>query len=252
MQQYKAIIVDDEEDGRAMIGFLLSELFPMIDVTASCDSYASAYNAIVRNEPDILFLDIEMQGTTGFDLLENLSLTHTQVIFVTAHEHYSIKAIKASALDYLLKPVNRAEFQNAVSRALEKTARPRAGYYAPEALIQLNQRMQMRRIMIPTLTGFSFVDTDRVVYCEAYDNYTIFHLTDKSRLTVSRTLHDYERELAIHGFIRIHHKYLANLKQVIEYVKGKGGGSVMMSNGSQLEVSVRKKADLLKAVMNQA
>jgi two-component system LytT family response regulator len=251
MQHYKAIIVDDEEDGREMIRFLLAELFPTIEVAASCDAHAEAYHAICNDEPDILFLDVEMQGSTGFDLLSKLSLSRAQLIFVTAHEQYSIQAIKASAVDYLLKPVNKTEFKNAVTRALEKAGRPQPGYSGQEALIQLNQRLQIRRIMIPTLTGFSFIDTDRIVYCEAFNNYTIFHLTDKTKLTVSRTLYEYEKELSIYGFIRIHHKYLVNLKQVIEYAKGKGGGSVMMSNGSQLEVSVRKKADLIKSVMNQ-
>lgn len=151
------------------------------------------------------------------------------------------KAFKAPDIDP--NPLHESTF--IVEKATEP---PQTDQLISHIIQQVNQQLQIHKITVPTITGFSFLDVDRIIYCEASDNYTVIHLTDQTQLTVSRTLHDYEKKLSVHTFIRIHQKHLVNLKHINEYIKGKNGGYVMMSDGTQLEVSLRKKADLIKAV----
>lgn len=238
--RFKAIIVDDEEDAREMIALLLHNYFPGIGVAEKIGSVTAAVRAIPQHDPDIIFLDIEMGDGTGFDLLQCLPGFRGLVIFITAYDNYAIKAIKASAMDYLLKPLNREEFREAVSKAVAKLDH-RQNQGAPAAT-------GVRKIGIPNLTGYNFVEVDTIVRCEADGNYTAFYFTKAPKVLVSKSLSYFEDDLTRFGFMRVHHKHLVNLNHVVNYAKGKTGGYITMTDGTQLEVSARKKPLLLKTL----
>jgi two-component system, LytTR family, response regulator len=241
-QCYKAVIVDDEEDARELIALFLQSYFPSIDVVDKTSSVAGGARSIALHKPDIVFLDIEMGDGNGFDLLKRLPDFKGLVIFITAYDNYAIKAIKASAMDYLLKPLNSEEFREAVTKTLAKLGqsetRRRETTHLPE----------VRKIGIPNYAGYSYVEVSTIVRCEADGNYTALHFTKAPRAVVSRSLSYFENELKKYGFLRVHHKHLVNLNHVVNYSKGKSGGHVTMSDGVQLEVSVRKKPLLIKAL----
>lgn len=237
---YKAIIVDDEEDSREIIALLLNDYFPNIHVVDKIDSVRSAVRQIPGQQPDIIFLDIELGDGTGFDLLQCLPGFNGLVIFITAYDNYAIKAIKASAMDYLLKPLNREEFRNAITKAMARLAHNQGPAVQPA--------QGVRKIGIPSLTGYNFVEADSIIRCEADGNYSAVYFTKAPRVLVSKPLTYFETDLKKYGFMRVHHKHLVNLNQVINYVKGKNGGYITMSDGAQLEVSARKKPLLLKVI----
>ncbi len=245
----KVIIIDDEPDGRNIIALLLEQNFPTLYLAGQAENVAEGINLIRNLKPDLIFLDVEMPDGTAFDLLEACNSLSMNVILVTAHNHYAIKAIKASVLDYLLKPVNREDFITAVNHALGKTKRGNDTPDLTAMLESVNRHLKIRKIRIPTLNGFSLVNADDIVRCEASGNYTIISFTDSSKITASQTLGDYESELKGYGFVRIHHKHLININQVLEYSKGKsGGGYVTLTGREVLEVSARRKADFLQVL----
>lgn len=252
---YKAVIIDDEEDGRHIIALLLQQLFPHILVVGQADSVDTAVVLIHTQNPDIIFLDVELQDGTGFDVLTAAGNLAAQVIMVTAYDHYALKAIKASVLDFILKPVNKEELKDAVHKALiqhhenQEQHRDMAGI--ADLLARFQNRMMIRKIRIPTIHGFSLADIDKIIRCEASNNYTTLHFSDQAPVIVSRTLAEFEAELKDYGFVRIHHKHLINAGQISEYLKGKGGGGyVVMRDRVQLEVSVRKKEILTRLFDN--
>lgn len=248
MEPLKVVIIDDEADGRNILALLLEQHFPALQFSGFAENVAEGVKFIRKVKPDIIFLDVEMPDGTGFDLLSACSGIQSHVILVTAYNHYAIKAIKASVLDYLLKPVNRPEFIAAVNKALERNASIDSPTGITALLESINKHLKVRKIRIPTLHGFSLVNADDIVRCEASGNYTIINFVDRSSITASQSLGEYEAELKSYGFVRIHHKHLININQVLEYNKGKsGGGFVTLVGREVLEVSARKKADFLHA-----
>lgn len=240
----KAAIVDDEIDGRNIIGFLLKQFFPNIEVTGQAGNVAEGAALIQSSKPDLVFLDVEMPDGNAFDLLAACPNWQGQVILVTAHDHYAIKAIKASVLDYLLKPVDEEEFVKAVNKALKDKSQGQGTNSA--SLLDIYKHLMIRKLRIPTLSGFTLVNIDDVVYCEASGNYTVLFFTNRSKIMVSRKLGEYEEELKAYGFIRVHNKHLINTSHIIEYNKGKsGGGYVILAGRVMVEVSARRKAVLL-------
>jgi len=229
------VIIDDEKDGRDYIALLLANEFPELEVVYQAANIEEAYLYLSRQWPDIIFLDIQLAEGNAFELLEKFSSIPSLLIFVTAYEQYAIRAIKKSALDYLLKPVRKLDFVEAVNRALQKLKSPQVPVSVTNA----------GRISLPSLHGFRLVEVADIIRCEADSNYTTFYLADKTRLMVSKTLQEFEAQLLPHHFFRIHHKYLVNLKHVKEYIRGKGG-QVVMSDGSTLDVSARRKTEFLQ------
>lgn len=230
-----AVIIDDEKDGRDYIALLLANEFPAIEIVFQAAGVEEAYLHLSRQWPDIVFLDIQLAEGNAFELLEKFNSIPSQLIFVTAYEQYAIRAIKKAALDYLLKPVRKMDFVEAVNRALQKLRS------SPSAVAIANPG----RISLPSLHGFRLVEAADIIRCEADSNYTTFYLSDKTKLVVSKTLQEFEAQLLAHHFFRIHHKHLVNLKHVREYIRGKGG-QVIMSDGSTLDVSARRKAEFLQ------
>lgn len=246
---YNCFIIDDDEHSKQFIRHLLKASFPEIHVTGEAGTVADAARMLSETVPDIIFLDVELPDGTGFDILRQHISLSAQVVLITAFDHYALKAIKASVIDYVLKPVSEYEFALAVQKALTKCRdKDKPANDFSELLTRFHNQMIIRKIKVPTLHGFILADIDDIIRCEATDNYTILYFNKEAPKTVSRTLATYEEELKEYGFIRIHHKHLINIRQVAEYNKGKsGGGYVVMKDKVLLEVSVRKKDQLLHA-----
>ena len=230
----QASIIDDEQDGRDYISLLLQNEFPEIQIAFQAASVEDAYIYLTKNSPDILFLDIQLKDGNAFDLLAKFKEIHAEIIFITAFENFAIQAIKNGATDYLLKPIKKIDFVTAVNKALENIKKTKA----------LINNPGQNKIALPTTQGFTLIDISDIIHCEADSNYTIFHLNNKTKILISKTLSDFEKHLLEYNFFRIHHKHLINLSHLKEYVKGKGG-QVVMTDNSVLEVSVRKKNDFL-------
>ncbi|QIY89692.1 LytR/AlgR family response regulator transcription factor [Chryseobacterium gallinarum] len=234
----QACIIDDEQDGRDYISLLLQNEFPEIQISFLASSVEEAYIYLSRHSPDILFLDVQLKDGTAFDLLSKFREIRSQIIFITAFENFAIQAIKNGAADYLLKPIRKIDFIVAVHKTLENIAKTKAA---------ISSSSGRNKISLPTLQGFKLTDIDDIIRCEADSSYTTFYLIDKTKILVSKTLHEFEEFLTEHNFFRIHHKHLINLAHLKEYIKGKGG-QVVMTDNSVLDVSVRKKNDFLTRV----
>lgn len=234
--QTQICIIDDEKHGRDYISLLLNKEFPEIRIGFEASSVEEAYVYLTRNSPDILFLDIQLGDGTAFDLLSKFKEITSQIIFITAFEHFAIQAIKNGATDYLLKPIKKIDFIIAVNKALDNIRKMQP---APP-----NSVLQDQKIILSTLQGFKIVDIADIVHCEADSSYTTFYLVNKLKIMVSKTLHEFEPVLLGHNFFRIHHKHLINIAHLQEYIKGRGG-QVVMSDCSVLDVSFRRKSDFL-------
>lgn len=245
----KAIIIDDEPDCCEVLSILLEKYCPQVKVLASCNSAADAITQLSKNEADLVFLDVEMPHMNGFELLEKLPQINFQLIFTTSYDQYAIKAIRFSALDYLLKPVDREELQAAVRKAEERIKK-----HLPQQLEILLQKINkpantINRIALPTMEGLQLIPLDTIISCASSSNYTILSLKENQKLIVSRTLKEIEEMLEDHHFLRVHHSYLVNLNEVRKYIKGEGG-VLIMSDGSSVDVSRSRKEQLLKKLQN--
>ena len=245
-----AVIVDDEARGRQTLNNLLKECCPEVQVADMCDSVKSALESIPKIKPQLIFLDVEMPEQNGFSLLEQLPEINFDVIFTTAHSHHAIKAIKYSAVDYLLKPIDMDELRTAVQRVNpNRHATPNKNI---EFLLQNTKKDQPKfdKVALPTNDGFMFVDIKNIVRCEASGSYTIFHLDSHlDSVLVCKNLGEYEELFSDHNFFRVHHSHIINLDHIKRYTRG-DGGSVEMKDGSTIEVARRKKEMFLQRLMH--
>ena len=245
----KAIIVDDEPNCCEILATLLERYCPQVKVADVCYSGQAALSSIIEMNPDIVFLDIEMPNMNGFELLEKLQSVDFKLIFTTSYDQYAIKAIRFSALDYLLKPIDREELQNAVKKAMQALDRP-----MPQQLEVLMQKLNKtgngsQKIALPTMEGLLLIAIDSIISCASERNYSILYLKDKKKLVISRPLKEMEELLEDHSFLRVHHSYLVNLKEINKYVRGEGG-YLIMSDGSSVDIS-RSKKDLLVSKLQE-
>lgn len=248
----KAIIVDDEYKSCENLKYLIEEYCKDVQVIETCQSVSSSIKIIDKYNPDLVFLDVQMQDETGFDLLEHYKNNITfKVIFTTAHSEYAIRAIKFSALDYLLKPISTEELQKSISSFIEKSSDINDSSNKISTLIQnLNQaNTENIKLALPTVDGLIFIYMNSIIYFEGRENYTNIHTKDNKCYLVSKTIRKYEDMLSEINFFRIHKSYLVNLNEVLQYIKGEGG-QVVMSNSKVLNVSRRKKETLLKELSN--
>lgn len=243
----KAIIVDDEAGSREVLARQLEHYCPEIELLGSARNGADAARLIRETEPDVVFLDVEMGGETGFDLLKNLGEVKFDVVFTTAHEKYAMEAIRFSALDYLMKPILAEELKRSVSRLLRKNTSGERLRHMDALIYNINYSNSDKKIALPLQNGFEFISLSEVVRCESANNYTLFHLSNGTNLLVSRTMLEFEKLLANYYFLRIHQSHLINLRHVQRYVKN-DGNALIMSDGCRLEVSRRKKQELMQAL----
>lgn len=246
----KALIVDDEKKSRESLKILLEDFCDNIEVAGLASSVDEAYNLIQSSAPEIVFLDIQINRETGFDLLNKLRNIDFEVVFTTAFSEYAIEAIKFSAIDYLLKPINIDQLKGAVDKAESKVKnfsfREKLDYLLHNFKSESSENF---KLVLPTSDGLMFINFKDILYCEASSNYTIFHMRDGKKYIVSKTLKEYEDILANYNFFRIHNSFLVNLREIKKYVKGEGG-HVVMTNEQMLDVSKRKKETFLHRVSN--
>lgn len=246
MSTIKAIIVDDEQDSRESLRNYISRYCPGVDVVAECANIQEAKAAISGQAPGLLFLDIEMPYGNAFDLLEQLEEADFEIIFITAFSQYAIQALNMSAAYYILKPVDIEELIQAVAKARARILEHETLHAArilKDNLSGLPARQQ--RIVLPLIDGFEVVELSEILYCEANDNFTYFHLRSGQRPMICRKLRYYENLLSGQGFCRIHRSFMVNLDYVKRYIKGKGG-SVILSNGQELQVANSRKSHFLE------
>lgn len=237
----KAIIVEDEPLSADALASLLRDWCPFVKLEGICYSAADAIEKIPVIRPDLVFLDIEMPHRNGFELLEMLPEKEFHVIFTTSYNQYAIQAFRVSALDYLLKPIDRNELMAAVN----KTVARRPSSIALDVLVEQLRQPNLQRIALPTFEGLQLVAAQDILACVASSNYTLLHLKNGQVLTISRTLKEFEEMLEGAGFLRIHHSHLVQVNEISQYFRGEGG-SVKMSNGLQLDVSKSRKEELLR------
>ncbi|HLF47591.1 MAG TPA: LytTR family DNA-binding domain-containing protein [Chitinophagaceae bacterium] len=243
----RAIIIDDEHHSCDALKMLLDKCCPQVQITAICYSGADAIEKIRELKPDLIFLDIEMPNMNGFQMLEQISKINFEIIFTTSYDQYAITAFKFSALDYLLKPVDREELERAVQK-VSKKINPAISQQLDILLQKINQpSVPVQRIALPTMQGLEFVSVESIIHCSSSNNYTEFFLSDKKRLLVSRTLKETDDMLADHGFLRVHNSHIINLNAITRYIKGEGG-YLIMSDGSSVDVSRSRKELLMQRI----
>ncbi|MEW7277070.1 LytTR family DNA-binding domain-containing protein [Aquimarina sp. 2201CG1-2-11] len=238
-----AIIVDDEQNGREILETLLTQNCPNINVVAIAATIEEAVNVIVDHNPEIVFLDIELEKGTGFDILSNPKVQKKQfnIIFTTAYEQYAIKAIKNNALDYLLKPIDTQELIMAVNKVSARTTNSIKSI-VNDLKVSLNTSSKLKLV---NREGFELVDVHTILYCKSEANYTRFYFENGKTTITSKTLKVYQLYLEQHGFMRIHKSHIINLNMVKKYVQGKGG-QVTLSNEVTLDISKDLKTTLLR------
>lgn len=245
----KALIVEDEVNSQELLKELIAEYTEGVEVVGTARGVAEALEQIKKLSPDLLLLDIELSDGDGFQVLEQAENPEFDVIFTTAYNQYAIKAFKFSATDYLLKPVDIEELQQAVSRVVEKQTEEgkEVSKERLQALISnlRNSQQGFKRIVLPTSNGFTVVDPKDILRCESDRNYTFIFLTDGRKILVSRTIKEYEEMLEDFNFFRVHQSHLINLAFLKNYIRGRGG-QVELTDGTVVDVSARKKADFLR------
>lgn len=243
----KALIIDDEENSRVSLKGKLELFCPEIEVIEMAHDIASSVEKVQTIAPDVIFLDVKLAGETGFDLLEELNnkeLLNADVIFTTAHDEFAIKAIKFSAIDYLLKPIDAEDLVLAVRKVeAKKDVNPSLKL---DVLIE-NFRQASdspKKIVIPSSDGMHILRVSDIIRCESSSNYTQFFLNNGKKLLASKTLKEFDNMLTDYSFERIHKSHLVNMNYVKRYVQS-DGGYLIMDDGSQIPVANRKKEQLL-------
>lgn len=242
----KALIIDDENRTRDLIAKMITSFGLDIEAIPVGENVQSGIKAIEEIKPDIVFLDIQMPDGTGFDVLKAVKDKNFEVIFITAHEEYAIKAIKFSALDYLLKPIDPEELRAAVEKAIKAVddKKEESQFDTLQYNIQPNQK---KRLVLKTQESVYVVELHEIIRCEADRNYTSFFLSSGKKILVSRTLKDYETLLSSYNFLRVQQSHLVNLDYVDRYDKG-NGGSVVMKDGSEVPLSPAKRELFFKII----
>ncbi|NBQ48317.1 MAG: DNA-binding response regulator [Sphingobacteriia bacterium] len=237
----KTVIVEDELKSRDMLAAMIRKITPELDIVGLAGNVSEAEKLIRELKPELVFLDISMPDGSGFDLLEKVSGQKFELIFATASDQHAIRAIKFSACDYLLKPIDMDELKLAVEKVVQKKQSV-PNMENLQFLIQHLRRADdnFQKITLPTGNAYEIVNVKDIVRCEADGSYTTFYLSDKRKLMISAGLKHYEELLPENDFIRVHHHHLINMQHVLRFLKEDGGYAVM-SDGSKIEISRRKK-----------
>jgi two-component system LytT family response regulator len=206
--------------------------------------------AILKDRPELVFLDVEMPGMNGFDLLESFEEINFDVIFTTAYDEYALRAIKVSAMDYLLKPIDEEELVAAITKVKHKNEHRISQQHMELLLTNLNSDTDFPRLAIPSLDGIEFVDVDHILHCEADRNYTTIHTVEGEKYIFSKTLKEIEKLLPSREFFRTHQSHLVNLRHIKKYIRGMGG-EVVMIDGTHIRVAKAKKEALMDRIFKR-
>lgn len=241
----RAIIVDDEMLCTETLQLMLQKKFSdTISIAAICNNPKKAIEIIDSEKPDVLFLDVEMPGISGIELLQCVQHTNMCVIFTTAHQHYAIQAIKLNVLDYLTKPISSQELTTAVEKCVIKKASS-SNINNVENFIQHLKGANSKKIVITTSSTTQFVPINEIIRIESNSNYSTIYFTNRTKQTVVKTLKDFEQQLVSYNFLRIHHSHLVNTEHIIG-IKNHDNGYVIMQNNELIEISRRRKQEVLQ------
>lgn len=243
----KALIIDDEESTMKVLKGMIERFVPEINTVCTSLGSSKGVQAINDVKPDLVFLDIEMPVMNGFELLQQFPHHTFEVIFVTAFDHYAIKAVRFSALDYLLKPVDKDELKLAVHRFLEKRKSAADVQQQYQNFLQNLKNKEGYKLAISTTEGIHFIMPENIIRCEAEGSYTKFYLTNKKIIVTSKVLKEYDEMLADYNFIRVHRTHLVNRKYINSVSQDH---QLLMSDNSYVEVSRRKWDDVKKILLN--
>ncbi|GAB4286240.1 MAG: LytTR family DNA-binding domain-containing protein [Marinilabiliales bacterium] len=243
----KAVIIDDELKAIKSIEYIVSEYCKNISIVGTAENIDEAVKVVNETNPDIVFLDIELQKGTGFDLLEKIPKRNFNVIFITAYNQYAIKAIKFSAVDYILKPIDIYEFISAVNKVVEKRNSGVNWDEKYDVLINNLNESKPTKLALPTFDGTEYINIQDIVRIEADRSYSYIFLTDKRRIVVSKSLIEFEELLADNNFFRTHKSHLVNLDHVKKHIKH-DGGYAEMSDGTKVMIARRKKEEFVNAM----
>jgi two-component system LytT family response regulator len=239
----RTLIIDDEKNNREKIRRLLEDHFPNIQVVGEADRVRSGIESIFSNNPELVLLDIRLPDGDAFELLEQLDQVNFKIIFITAYEEYALKAIKFSALDYLLKPVLLDDLREAIAKAENQLMNE-----LKLQLVELSSnlhRSSPKRIVLKTADKLHFIPVNEIMRCEADKNYTTFFLVEGEKIIVSRPIMDYEDILSEQGFYRLHKSHIVNLSCIKSYEKA-DGGTVILTDGTHVPVAMRKKNRMIE------
>ena len=239
METIRAVIIDDEKNVREGLYGIINKYCPNVEVLGLASNAHQGIELIAETKPDLVFVDVQMRGMTGFDMLKEIGEVDFDVIFVTSFDKYALKAIKYSALDYLLKPINIAELQIAIS----KFDRGRKEQVS-SLLENLNNPGGKHKIAIKHSRGIRYANEDEIIRCQADGNYSTIFFQDSTNLLVAKTLKEFDELLPIDTFFRVHQSHIINLHFVKAYHQGRGG-DLEMENGDMINVARSRKKDLL-------
>jgi two-component system LytT family response regulator len=249
-----ALLIDDDDNLRAGMKSLLSRYAPEIAIMGEADSVKTGTELLLKTEPQVVFLDIHLGDGSGFDLLEEVNKRgklNSQIVFITAHEQYAIKAFRFSALDFLLKPVDPDELEKVISKIKNVLVKSESVAHIDLLLENIRKKVDnFKRIALSTADGIHLFEISDIIRCESEDNYTKFYIKNNKPVMISKTLKEYEDLLTEHGFERIHQSHLINLAYLKSYIK-KDGGYVVMADNSNLPISQRKKERLQELIGKQ-
>lgn len=244
--KYKVLILEDEKHAQETLAGYLKE-HADFELVGIANGIGEVQDLVDRLNPDLLFSDVMLPPHTSFDWLQTLSHFPFEIIFTTSFEEFAIKAFRMAAVDYLLKPIDKSEFEKALNKFRQKKKSGEDSDNILHLINNLKEKTNQTRIALPTMTGFLFVAIKDIVRCESDNTYTTFYMADKKKLVVSKTLKDCEQLLLDYRFFRVHNSHLINLEYITEYIKGEGG-LVKMADGSHVDVSRRRKDEFLKMI----
>lgn len=244
MKKLRSVIVDDIPKSRQLLRTIIENHLPDLEIIGEAGSVSEALKQIVEIKPELVFLDVELKDETSFELLQALPHVDFDIIFTTAHDKYAIQAIRFSAMDYLMKPIMLGELREAVKRIFEKKEKTEKGRQIDALVYNINYSNADKKLALPTLNGMEFLSISEVIRCESSGNYTNFILSSGEKLLISKTLLEFEKMLTPYYFFRVHQSHLVNLRMIKKLNKGETG-TLLMQDGSEIEIARRKKAELL-------
>lgn len=243
----KTIIVDDEPKARRIMCALLEKHCPEVEILGTADDVPEAVKLINKTKPDLIFLDIEMPGFTGFQLMDFFERVDFQIIFTTAYSEYALQAFQVSAIDYLLKPIEVSALKEAVQKAIKQQEATSQDQRLEALAANLNPSGAIKKIALPVADGFMFVEPEDVLYLQADGSYTNIHLVDGQQFLVTKKIKEFVRILNHPCFFKTHRSYLINLNQIKQYVRT-DGGYIIMANGDQVTLARDRKDEFLGAI----
>ncbi len=244
----RAIIIEDEPVSREMLTLLLQRHKADIEIIDTCSNPTDGIESIALHQPDLIFLDIQMPKMNGFDMLKKISSINFEVIFTTAFDQYAIDAIRTSALDYLLKPVDDEDLTAAIEKCKERMVEKKTKYQFQNLFNNLTNKNPLdKTLALSASDGISFVKMSDILRVEANGRYAKFYLLNKETILVSKTLGDFEEILSANQFFRIHDSSIINLNHVKKYTRG-DGGTVLLSDNTELDVARRRKDEFVKLI----